>query len=131
MNSKQYKSIDQYIRAFPKNIQTVLKKIRKVIKNNAPQAQEAIKYQIPTFILNGNLVHFAAWEKHIGFYPTPSITRKFKNELAKYEFAKGSIKFPLSKPMPFGLIKKIVQFRVKENLAKQGNANKGKRKDQK
>ncbi|CAG0936047.1 Intracellular iron chaperone frataxin [Thermoflexales bacterium] len=115
---KAPQNIDEYIAGFPLDVQEILEKIRLTIRQAAPQAEEAIKYQIPTFTLNGNLVHFAAFKKHIGFYPTPTGTEKFKKELAAYESAKGSIKFPLDRPMPFGLISKIVKFRVKENLAR-------------
>jgi uncharacterized protein YdhG (YjbR/CyaY superfamily) len=115
---KAPQNIDEYIAGFPLDVQGILEKIRMTIRKAAPQAEETIKYQIPTFTLNGNLVHFAAFKKHIGFYPTPTGTEKFKKELAVYESAKGSIKFPLDRPMPFGLISKIVKFRVRENLAK-------------
>ncbi len=112
------KDIDEYIAGFPKDIQTILQKIRKTIKKAAPEAQEKIGYQMPTFTLNGNLVHFAAFKNHIGFYPTPSGTEKFKKEISVYKAAKGSIQFPLDQPIPYDLISKIVEFRVKENLAK-------------
>ena len=110
------KKIDDYIATFPKDTQTVLKKLRATIRKAAPKAEETINYQIPTFTLQGNLVHFAAFKNHIGFYPTPSGIEKFKEELSAYEGAKGSVKFPLDKPMPYALITKIVKFRVKENL---------------
>lgn len=110
------KNIDDYITAFPKDTQTVLKKLRATIRKAAPKAEETINYQVPTFVLHGNLVHFAAFKNHIGFYPTPSGVEKFKEELSVYEGAKGSIKFPLDKPMPYALVTKIVKFRVKENL---------------
>jgi len=112
------KNIDEYILGFPENVQLILQKVRTTIKNAAPQAQETINYQIPTFTLNGNLVHFAAYNKHIGFYPTPSGIEKFKTELSAYEGAKGSVQFPLDKPIPYDLISQIVTFRVQENLAK-------------
>ena len=110
--------IDEYIVAFPDNVQEILQKIRGIIKKAAPDAEEAIKYQIPTFVLNGNLVHFAAFQKHIGFYPTPSGIEKFKDELSLYKGAKGSVQFPLDAPVPFRLIEKIVKFRVKETCEK-------------
>ena len=110
------KNIDDYIATFPKDTQTVLKKLRATIRKAAPKAEETINYQIPTFTLHGNLVHFAAFKNHIGFYPTPSGIEKFKEELSVYEGAKGSVKFPLDKPMPYALVTKIVKFRVKENL---------------
>lgn len=120
------KKIDDYIAAFPKDTQTVLKKMRATIRKAAPKAEETINYQIPTFTLQGNLVHFAAFKNHIGFYPTPSGIEKFKEELSVYEGAKGSVKFPLDKPMPYALVTKIVKFRVKENLERA--EAKGKRK---
>jgi len=109
-------TIDEYIAGFPREVQEILEKIRTTIREAAPDAEEAIKYQIPTFTLQGDLVHFAAFQKHIGFYPTPTGIDKFKNELSVYEGAKGSVRFPLDKPIPFALISEIVQFRVKENL---------------
>ncbi len=109
-------TINDYIGLFPKKVQEILKKIRATIKKAAPQAEETINYQIPTFTLKGNLVHFAAFKGHIGFYPTPSGIEAFKKELSLYEGAKGSVKFPLNKPIPYALIRKIVLFRVKENL---------------
>ena len=111
-------SVGQYIAGFPKDVQEILKAIRMTIRKAAPNAEETISYRMPTFTLKGNLVHFAAHQKHIGFYPTPTGIEKFKNELAAYEWAKGSVQFPLDKPIPFALISKIVKFRVKENLAK-------------
>jgi uncharacterized protein YdhG (YjbR/CyaY superfamily) len=118
-------NIDEYIAGYPNDVQKILKKIRAMIRDEAPQAEEAIKYQIPTFVLKGNLVHFGAFKTHIGFYPTPTGTAKFKKELSVYQGAKGSVRFPLDQPMPYDLIKKIVQFRVKENLAR-AKAKKGK-----
>ena len=120
------KNIDDYIATFPKGTQTVLKKLRATIRKAAPKAEETINYQIPTFTLQGNLVHFAAFKNHIGFYPTPSGIEKFKEELSVYEGAKGSVKFPLDKLIPYALITKIVKFRVQENLGRA--AAKGKRK---
>jgi uncharacterized protein YdhG (YjbR/CyaY superfamily) len=108
-------SIDQFISQYPPEIQTILQKIRATIQKSAPGAEEAMSYGIPTFKLNGkNLVHFSAFKEHIGFYPTPTGIEKFKKELSAYEGAKGSVKFPLNKPIPYALITKIVQFRVKE-----------------
>ena len=112
------KAIDDYIAGFPPNVQAILEKIRAIIRAEAPEAEEAIKYRMPTFILNGNLIHFAAFEHHIGLYPTPSGTEKFKDEIAHYKAAKGSIQFPLDEPIPYGLIKRITKFRVKENRAR-------------
>lgn len=107
--------IDEFISNYPPRAQTILRKIRALIARSAPGAKEAISYGIPTFKLNGkNLVHFAAFKEHIGFYPTPSGIEHFKKELSPFEAAKGSVKFPLTKPIPYALITKIVQFRVKE-----------------
>ena len=117
-NQTAPKNIDEYIAGFPKDVQEILEKIRRTIRQAAPDAEETIKYQIPTFTLKGNLVHFAAYKKHIGFYPAPRGIEKFKKELSVYEGAKGSVRFPLDKPIPFDLITKIVKFRVKENLAR-------------
>jgi len=110
------KSMDDYIAEFPKDVQEILENIRRTIKKAAPDAEETINYQMPTFTLKGNLVHFAAYNKHVGFYPTPTGIEKFNKELSVYEGAKGSVRFPLDKPIPFDLISKIVKFRVKENL---------------
>jgi uncharacterized protein YdhG (YjbR/CyaY superfamily) len=112
------KDIDEYIAGFPKEIQEILEKIRMTIREAAPDAEEAIKYQIPTFILKGNLVHFAAFKNHIGFYPAPQGIEEFADELAPYASGKGSAQFPLDKPIPFDLIRRIVKFRVEKNLAK-------------
>ena len=112
------KNIDEYIAGFPRDVQQVLKQIRATIKKVAPDAEEAMKYQIPTFVLNENLVHFAAFKNHIGFYPTPSGIAAFKDELSRYESAKGSVQFPIDEPMPLSLIGKIVKFRVKEARAR-------------
>jgi uncharacterized protein YdhG (YjbR/CyaY superfamily) len=116
---KQFKTIDEYIGTFPKKVQEILEKLRQTISKSAPKAEETINYQIPTFKLNGNLVHFAAYKTHIGFYPTPSGIEAFKKELSTYDLAKGSVKFPLDKPIPFDLVRKIVEYRVKENLDKE------------
>lgn len=117
-NKTTPKDIDEYIAGFPKDIQAILQKIRQTVKKAAPDASEKISYQMPTFYLNGNLVHFAAFKHHIGFYPTPSGTEKFKKEISGYQAAKGSIQFPLDQPIPYDLIRQIVEFRVKENSAK-------------
>jgi uncharacterized protein YdhG (YjbR/CyaY superfamily) len=112
------KNIDEYIAKFPIEVQEKLQKIRKIVRDAAPEATEKISYQMPTFYLYGNLVHFAAYKKHIGFYPTPSGITSFDEELAPYKRAKGSVIFPLDKPIPYDLIDKIVRFRVAENLQK-------------
>ncbi|PKN94883.1 MAG: hypothetical protein CVU44_03500 [Chloroflexi bacterium HGW-Chloroflexi-6] len=119
-------TIDEYIANFPKDIQEILEKIRAVVKAAAPGAEEKISYQMPTFFLNGNLVHFAAFKKHIGLYPTPSGITEFNDELSAYVKAKGSIQFPLDKPIPYDLIGKITTFRAEENLAKAASAKKKK-----
>jgi uncharacterized protein YdhG (YjbR/CyaY superfamily) len=108
-------TLDEYIGTCSKDVQAILEKIRQIVREEAPDAVESINYGIPTFKLNGkNLVHFAAFAKHIGFYPTPSAIVAFEEDLTEYKFAKGSIQFPLDKPMPFDLVKKMVIFRVKE-----------------
>jgi uncharacterized protein YdhG (YjbR/CyaY superfamily) len=119
MPMSNFKNIDDYIATFPGDVQEVLQQVRTIIHKAAPEAEEAISYQMPTFKLNGNLVHFAAWKNHIGFYPTPSGTKEFQKELSQYAVAKGSIQFPLDEPMPLALITKIVRFRVKENQENQ------------
>ena len=113
-----FNSIEEYIATFPEDIQKILEEIRAVVKSAAPDAEEKISYQMPTFFMNGNLVHFAAFKKHIGFYPTPSGIEAFQKELSVYEGAKGSVQFPLDEPMPLKLISKIVKFRVAENSKK-------------
>ena len=113
-----YTTIDEYISTFPADVQAILQKVRETIRKAAPEATEAISYQMPTFKLNGNLVHFAAFKSHIGFYPIPSGIEKFKKELAPYPQGKGSVQFPLDRPIPYALITKIVKFRVKENSEK-------------
>jgi|ERR1044071_5694409 uncharacterized protein YdhG (YjbR/CyaY superfamily) len=111
-------NIDEYIAGFPEDVQKILEQIRGTIKKAAPDAGEKISYAIPTFTLNGNLVHFAAFKNHIGFYPAPTGAEAFKEELSVYKTGKGSVQFPIDKPMPLNLISKIVQFRVKQNLEK-------------
>ena len=118
MDKSPPKNIDEYIERYPKNIQVILQKIRLTIKRSAPEATETISYQIPTFKLGGNLVHFAAFTKHISFFPTSSGIAKFKKELEDYETSKGTIRFPIGKPIPYELISKITKFRVKEVIEK-------------
>lgn len=118
MKEIQSSSIDTYINSFPEEIQTLLQQVRVTIHEAAPEAMEAIKYAMPTFVLNGNLVHFAAFKNHIGFYPVPSGIEAFKEELSQYNGGKGSVQFPIDKPMPLELISRIVKFRVIENQAK-------------
>jgi uncharacterized protein YdhG (YjbR/CyaY superfamily) len=122
-----YKRQDEYIAGFPEETQDILQKVRQTIREAAPGAQETIKYQIPTFVLEGNLVHFGGYQSHIGFYPAPSGIEKFKQDLSGSEGAKGSGKFPLDKPIPYELMTAIVHFRVNENLEK-AKAKKQKRK---
>lgn len=114
MKASAPKNIDQYIAGFPKSVQEILQEMRAIVRAAAPDAQETLKYRMPTFVLGENLVHFAAFENHIGWYPTPSAIEAFRRELAGYERAKGSVQFPLGQPVPFALIEKMVQFRVKE-----------------
>ena len=115
MDMTDYKNIDEYIRAFPKDVRATLQKIQIAIQKTAPMAKEAIKYGIPTFILHGNLVHFAAYKTHIGFYPGSSPIKAFKDELSKYEQSKGTVKFPIDKPVPISLIIKITRYCVQRN----------------
>ncbi len=123
-------TIDEYISAYPPDVQEKLEKIRAVIRANAPAAQEKISYQMPTFYLNGNLVHFAAFKNHIGFYPTPTGIEEFASELAKYKGAKGSVQFPLSEDPPYDLIARMVRFRVQESLNKAAGQDYKKKKGQ-
>ncbi len=117
-NAPKPTTIDEYIAGFPKEIQEILESVRATIRAAAPEAQETINYQMPTFTLNGNLVHFAAFKHHIGFYPTPRGIDEFTEELSRYKGAKGSVQFPLDQPMPLDLIRRIVLFRVQDNLKK-------------
>ena len=117
-SAKKYETIDEYINSFPKELKQLLQEVRKTIRKAAPSAEEAISYQIPTFKLNGNLVHFAAFKNHIGFYPGSKAINIFSKEIVSYKSSKGAIQFPLDKPMPLTLIKKIVRFRVKESSSK-------------
>lgn|SRR5574341_509366 len=115
MDQTAPRTIDEYIAGFPPDVQDILQQVRQTIREAAPDAEETIKYRMPTFTLNGNLVYFAAFKNHIGFYPVPSGIEKFKKELSVYKQGKGSVQFPLDQPMPHDLIRRIVQFRVKEN----------------
>ena len=114
-NSAAPTTIDEYIATFPNDIQEILKDLRATIRAAAPDAQERIAYQMPTFTLKGNLVHFAAFKNHIGFYPAPSGIENFKDQLASYKTSKGALQFPLDRPIPHALIAEIVRFRVREN----------------
>ena len=126
-NKVTSKSIDEYIFRFSLDVQGILEMLRKVIKESAPDAEEKISYQMPTFVLHGNLVHFAAYKNHIGFYPTPSGIDAFKDELSEFKGAKGSVQFPIEKPIPYELISKIVKFRVAENIKKSEDKLKNKK----
>lgn len=123
-SKKAPRDIDAYIAGFPDDVQEILEKIRATIRKAAPDAEEAITYQIPTFVLNGNLVHFAAFTKHIGFYPVPRGVEEFKKALSVYEGGKGTLRLPLDQPIPVALISKIVKFRVKKNLERAEAARK-------
>jgi uncharacterized protein YdhG (YjbR/CyaY superfamily) len=112
-----FTTIEEYILMFPPDIQTTLRQLREVIHEAAPQAEEKISYQMPTFYQNGNLVHFAANKNHIGFYPAPSGVLSFADALTGYKTSKGAIRFPTGKPLPFDLIRRIVHFRVEENTS--------------
>jgi uncharacterized protein YdhG (YjbR/CyaY superfamily) len=117
--TKPLKTIDAYIQTFPRDVQAILQKMRQTIQKAAPDAVETISYQMPTFKLNGKgLVYFAAYEKHIGFYPIPSGMRAFEKDLAPYKQGKGSVQFPIDQPIPYDLVRRIVVFRAKENLAR-------------
>jgi uncharacterized protein YdhG (YjbR/CyaY superfamily) len=118
MKAKKAKNIDEYIADFPDDVQPLLEKVRMAIRKAAPRAEEAIKYQIPTFVLNGNLIHFGGYKNHIGLYPGSRPIQEFKDELVKYRISKGTVQFPLDKPLPLGLIGKITKFCVKRNLEK-------------
>lgn len=116
--TKKFTNIDEYIAMFPDDVQIKLQELRKVIKEIAPDASEAISYQMPTFKLAGrNLIHFAAYKHHIGLYPASSGVSEFKNELASYKTSRGAIQFPIDKPIPFDLVRRITKFRVAENIA--------------
>ncbi len=111
-------TVDEYIAEQPDEVQDRLNKLRQVIRETAPEATEKISYGMPTFVLHGNLIHYAAHTHHIGIYPMPSGVDQFKDELAEYQTAKGSVQFPLDRPMPYDLIVRIVRFRVAENTKK-------------
>lgn len=117
----KFMTIDEYIGSFPEDVQAILEELRQTIRQAAPDAEEAISYQMPTFKLHGNLVHFAVNKNHIGFYPAPSGIEAFKQELAPYGLSKGAIRFPKDQPLPFDLVRRIVEYRVQENIAKHEN----------
>lgn len=115
MEGKKFETVDQYIKQFPKDVQVILEGLRSKIKQLAPEAVEVISYGMPTFKLNGkNLVHFAAYKNHIGFYPTPSPIEAFQKELSGYKTSKGAIQFPIDKPLPMDLIERLVKNRVEQ-----------------
>lgn len=114
MKQTKMTTVDEYILQFPVEVQAILQTLRKLVKDISPEAEQKMSYQMPTYYLKGNLVHFAAYKNHIGFYPTPAGIDAFKDELSDYKSAKGSVQFPIDKPIPFELIKRIVEFRVSE-----------------
>ena len=118
---KEFTDINAYISELPEEIRVILEQVRTTIQQAAPEAKETIKYGMPTFVLNGNLVHFAAFKNHIGFYPAPTGIDAFIDELAVYRTGKGTIQFPIDQPIPFDLITKVVKFRLEENLKKRKN----------
>ena len=118
MKAKNPKDIDEYISGFPEEVRSKLARFREIVRSEAPKADEKLAYGIPTFALNGNLVHFAGYEGHIGFYPTPSAMKEFKNEMRAYKMSKGAVQFPLDEPLPDDLIRRMVRFRVEENMKK-------------
>ncbi|MFN8115534.1 MAG: DUF1801 domain-containing protein [Bacteroidia bacterium] len=118
MTKIEFKDIDSYIATFPTNVQEKLEQVRNAIKSSAPKAEEVISYNMPAFKYHGFLVYFAGYKNHIGFYSLPSGHKAFEKELSKYKQGKGSVQFPLDKPMPLALIKKMVKFRAKENSEK-------------
>ncbi len=126
-NKKVFKSIDEYILQFSPEVQEILNTLKKVIKKSAPDAEEKISWQMPTFVLHGNLVHFAAHKKHIGFYPGASGIDAFKHKLSEYKGSKGAVQFPLEQPLPYELISEIVKFRVAENIEEAENKLKKKK----
>ncbi|EGG31911.1 iron chaperone [Paenibacillus sp. HGF5] len=128
MNDKiVYGSIDEYISSCAPEVQGILQTLRRVIQESASHAKEKISYQMPTFDLHGNLVHFAAFKKHIGFYPAPSGIEAFQDELKEYHTSKGTLQFPIDQPLPYELIRRIVQYRVQQNLEKAESKAKKKR----
>ena len=127
MKTKQARDINEYIADFPVDVQPLLQKVRTTIRRAAPKSEETIKYQIPTFVLNGNLIHFAGYKNHIGLYPGSKPIEEFKDDLVKYRTSKGTVQFPLDKPIPVGLIGKITKFCVKRNLERAAAKAKKKR----
>lgn len=126
-NNSTFNSIDEYIASFPSEVQSILQQLRQTIRDLVPEATEKFSYQMPTFALHGNLVHFAAYKKHIGFYPAPSGIREFAQELSAYKGSKGAVQFPIDKPLPYELISRIVLFRAAENKEKANSKSKKKK----
>lgn len=124
MKTRAPENIDEYIDGFPSKVQKILRKIRKTIQKAAPDAEEAISYAIPTFKLNGNLVHFAAFQNHVGLYPAPRGVKEFQDDMERYEGGKGTARFPLEEPIPYALITRIVEFRVGKQLEKGAKSKK-------
>lgn len=118
MPKKNFETIDEYIDTFPMNVRSILQELRRAIRDAAPEVKEGISYQMPVFKLNGNLVWFAAFKNHIGFYPRASAIEAFNDKLSAYNISRGTVKFPINEPLPFDLIKEMVKFRAKENLSK-------------
>jgi len=118
MNRKMAKNVDEYVDRCPGEVQRLLTRMRLTIRKAAPEAKEKISYGIPTLALNGNLVHFAVFKNHIGFYPTPSAIAAFSKQLSSYQHSKGAVQFPLDEPLPLALVSRMVRFRVKEQLSK-------------
>jgi uncharacterized protein YdhG (YjbR/CyaY superfamily) len=116
--NKGFRTVDEYIASFPTETRVKLQELRTTIRAAAPEAEEKISYQMPTFFLKGNLVYYAAWKKHIGFYAIPSANEAFKDELSAYTVSKGAVQFPLDQPLPVDLITRMTRFRVAENLAR-------------
>ena len=115
---KTFATIDEFISSYPEHVQAILQELREFIHQEVLEAKEKISYGIPTFTFHGNLVHFSAYEKHIGFYPGAAPIAEFKKELKAYETAKGTVRFPIDKPLPYPLIRKMVQSAIKRNLSK-------------
>ena len=120
MPKRVFKNVDEYVATFPRNVQVILQEMRQAVKEAAPEAEEVISYQMPAFKQNGIVVYFAAFKDHIGFFPTASGIEAFKEKLTDFKISKGTVQFPLSKPIPTELVKEMVRFRVKENLSKKG-----------
>jgi uncharacterized protein YdhG (YjbR/CyaY superfamily) len=121
MNPIEAKDVDHYIAAFPEHTRALLEELRATIQETAPEAVEVISYKMPAYQFHGMLVYFAGYAKHIGFYPGAAVVEYFKDEVTKYKWAKGSVQFPLDKPLPLDFIKRVVQFRIQQNLEKAAN----------